>query len=236
LPAKIEKMHVLIVEDNVDLCANMWDFLESRGHTVDAAHDGASGFDRAVEHDFDVMVLDLSLPIIDGVEVCRRLRAETKKAIPILILTARDSLEDKLLSFDSGADDYLVKPFALQELEARLLALKRRAQPDVDNNTLQVADLTMNLDTLTVQRDGHPIKLTPMDMRILELLMRQTRRVISRRELEKLLWQDEPPDSDALRAHIHTLRCAIDKPFAPALIRTIHGVGYRLAEPDGAEK
>jgi DNA-binding response OmpR family regulator len=229
-------MQVLIVEDNVDLCANMWDFLESRGHTLDAAHDGASGLNRATEHDYDVIVLDLSLPIIDGVEVCRRLRTEVGKSTPILILTARDTLEDKLDGFDSGADDYLVKPFSLQELEARLLALTRRAHPHVADNTLQVAGLTMNLDTLAVQRDGHPIKLTPMDMQILELLMRQTRRVISRRELEKLLWQDEPPDSDALRAHIHTLRCAIDKPFAPALIRTIHGVGYRLAEPDGAEK
>ena len=140
-----------------------------------------------------------------------------------------------MCAFDSGADDYLVKPFALQELEARLLALVRRAQPNAADTVLQVADLTMNLDTLTVQRDGHPIKLTPMNLQILEFLMRQSRRVISRRELEKLLWQEEPPDSDALRAHIHTLRSAVDKRFEQALIRTIHGIGYRLAEPDGPE-
>ena len=227
-------MQVLIVEDNVDLCANMWDFLESRGYTVDAAHDGASGLNRATEHDYDVIVLDLSLPIVDGLEVCRRLRTEVGKSTPILILTARDTLEDKLHGFDSGADDYLVKPFALQELEARLLALIRRAHPDVADNLLRVADLTMNLDTLAVHRAGQPIKLTPMDLRILEYLMRQSRRVISRRELEKVLWQEEPPDSDALRAHIHTLRSVIDKPFDLALIRTIHGIGYRLAEPDGS--
>ncbi len=229
-------MDVLIVEDNVDLCANMWDFLESRGHTIDAAHDGTSGLNAATERDYHVIVLDLTLPQIDGLEVCRRLRTEAGKSTPILMLTARDTLEDKLRGFDSGADDYLIKPFALQELEARLLALTRRGQPNVADNVLRVADLSMNLDTLEVERAGHAIKLTPMDLHVLELLMRQTRRVVSKRELEKLLWKDEPPDSDAMRAHIHTLRSAIDKPFASALIRTVHGIGYRLAEPDGSNR
>ena len=229
-------MNVLIVEDNVDLCANMWDFLESRGHTVDAAHDGAGGLNMAMERDFDVIVLDVSLPKIDGLEICRRLRNESGQSTPILMLTAKDSLEDKLSGFGSGADDFLVKPFALQELEARLQALTRRAQPNPDDNVLRVADLTMNLDTLEVERAGRPIKLKRMDLRILELLMRQTRHVVSKRKLEALIWDGKPPDSDTLRVHIHTLRSAIDKPFDYALIRTIHGIGYRLAEPDESEK
>ena len=229
-------MNVLIVEDNVDLCANMWDFLESRGHTVDAAHDGAGGLNMAMERDFDVIVLDVSLPKIDGLEICRRLRNESGQSTPILMLTAKDSLEDKLSGFGSGADDFLVKPFALQELEARLLALIKRAQPNPADNVLRVADLTMNLDTLEVERAGRPIKLKRMDLRILELLMRQTRHVVSKRKLEALIWDGKPPDSDTLRVHIHTLRSAIDKPFDYALIRTIHGIGYRLAEPDESEK
>jgi DNA-binding response OmpR family regulator len=229
-------MEVLIIDDNIDLCANTWDFLESRGHTVDAAYDGASGLKAATEHDFDIIVLDLSLPKIDGLEVCRRLRTEAGKSIPILMLTVKDAVEDKLRGFDSGADDYLVKPFALQELEARLLALLKRAQPNAANQVLRVADLTMNLNTLEVERSGRPIKLTPMNRRILEMLMRQTRNVVSKKKLEALIWDGKPPDSDALRGHIHALRSAIDKPFDCALIRTIHGIGYRLAEPDESER
>jgi len=225
-------MNVLIVEDNADLCANMWDFLESHGHTIDAAHDGAAGLNAAIRNDFDAIILDLTLPIVDGLEVCRKIRTEAGKSTPILILTARDALEDKLVGFESGADDYLIKPFSLLELEARLQALARRAQPNPAANALQVADLTFNRDTLTVHRRGQPIKLTPMDLKILETLMRQTKRVVSRKELDKVLWDDEPPDSDALRAHIHNLRSAIDKPFDVALIKTVHGIGYRLAPPD----
>ena len=181
-------MDVLIVEDNVDLCANTWDFLESRGHTVYAAYDGASGLNAATGQDFDIIVLDLRLPKIDGLEVCRRLRTEAGKATPILMLTVKDGLEDKLRGFNSGADDYLVKPFALQELEARLLALIKRVQPNAVDKVLRVADLTMNLSTLEVERAGCPIKLTPMDRRILELLMRQTRHVVPKKKLETLIW------------------------------------------------
>lgn len=229
-------IRVLIVEDNTDLSANMWDFLESRGHTLDAVADGPSGLHLATTHDFDVIVLDLSLPHMDGLEVCRRLRNEAGKSTPVLVLTARDALEDKLLAFDSGADDYLVKPFALEELEARLLSLVKRSTPDYRARQLQVADLMLNLDTLRVERGGQPIKLTPTGLRILEILMRQSRRIVSHRELERSLWGEEPPDSGSLRAHIHTLRSAIDKPFDVSLVQTIHGVGYRLSEPDDTEK
>lgn len=229
-------MDVLIVEDNDDLCANMRDFLESREHTIDAVRDGVSGLQAATAHDYDVIVLDVGLPKIDGVEICRILRSEFKSSIPILILTAKSNLADKLQSFESGADDYLVKPFALSELEARLRALTKRARHLVDEKLLRVADLTMNLETLKVERAGHSIHMTRMDLQILKILMRETHRVVSKKELEKLVWRDAPLDSDALRVHIHRLRNAIDKPFEHALIRTVHGIGYRLMEPDVSEK
>lgn len=226
----MDGIDVLIIDDNVDLCANLWDFLESKGHTVDAAHDGAVGLQMASEREYGAIVLDLGLPVIDGLEICRRLRMDADWSTPILMLTARDSLEDKLMGFDSGADDYLVKPFELEELEARLLVLVKRSRQNVAARLLQVADLTLDLDTLSVSRAGRPIKLTPMGLQILELLMRETHRIVTRRELDKALWGHEPPDSDALRAHIHSLRTAIDKPFAVALVQTVHGIGYRLAE------
>lgn len=228
-----EKIDVLIVEDNVDLCANMWDFLESKGHTVDGAHDGATALKMASERQFGAIVLDIGLPVMDGLEICRRLRADADWSTPILLLTARDTLQDKLLGFDSGADDYLVKPFELEELEARLLALVKRTTQSLSARQLQVADLTLDLDTLKVRRGGQPIKLTRRGLQILELLMRESRRIVSRQELEAALWGDEPPDTDALRAHIHSLRSAIDKPFSSSLVQTIHGIGYRLAESSG---
>ena len=140
-------MRILVVEDNRDIAANLGDYLEERGHTVDYAADGVTGLHLAVVNNFDAIVLDLNLPGMDGLEVCRKLRAEGRKQTPVLMLTARDSLDSKLSGFDSGADDYLVKPFALQEVEARLVVLARRgkaAQPRV----LEVADLEFNLDTL----------------------------------------------------------------------------------------
>lgn len=225
-----EKIDILIIEDNVDLCANMWDFLECKGHTVDGAHDGATGLKMATERGHGAIVLDLGLPGIDGLEICRRLRMNAEWATPILMLTARDTLQDKLLGFESGADDYLVKPFELEELEARLLALVKRTKQSLSARLLQVADLTLDLDTLSVRRGGQPIKLARRGLQILELLMRESHRVVSRQELEAALWGDEPPDTDALRAHIHSLRSAIDKPFPTSLVQTIHGIGYRLAE------
>jgi DNA-binding response OmpR family regulator len=225
-------MAVLLIEDNTDLSVNIRDFLEPRGHSVGAAGDGVSGLRLATTRDFDVIVLDLGLPQMDGLEICQKLRTEVGKTTPILVLTARDSLEDKLLAFDSGADDYLTKPFALEELQARLLALVKRSTPDETTRILQVADLSLNLDTLEAVRGRQRIKLTPMELKILEILMRQSRRIVPRRELERALWGHGPPDSNALRAHIHSLRAAIDKPFALPLLHTVHSVGYRLSEPD----
>jgi DNA-binding response OmpR family regulator len=224
-------MRILVIEDNRDIAANLGDFLEDRGHTVDYAADGVTGLHLAVSNDFDAIVLDLNLPGMDGLEVCKRLRAEGRKQTPVLMLTARDSLDNKLAGFDSGADDYLVKPFALQEVEVRLSVLARRgkaAQPRI----LNVADLEYNLDTLEVMRGTKAIQLNPTALKILQNLMESSPSVVTRLELENRVWGEELPDSDSLRVHIHGLRAAIDKPFDKALIQTRHGIGYRIADPD----
>jgi len=227
-------MHVLVIEDNPDLVANVADFLEGRGHTLDIAYNGYAGLGFALENDYDAMILDLMLPGIDGFEVCARLRS-AGRALPVLMLTARDGLEDKLEGFASGADDYLVKPFALQELEARLVAIARRSgsgHPGRTAERLRVADLEMDLATRRVTRAGQLVDLPPIPMKFLEVLMRRSPQLVSRAELERAAWGDEPPDSDALRAHLHLLRQAIDKPFPRSLLHTVRGFGYRLGEDD----
>lgn len=224
-------MRVLIIEDNPDIAANLGDYLEDQGHTVDFAGDGVTGLHLAVVNDFDAIVLDLALPGMDGLEVCRKLRSDADKDTPVLMLTARDRLEDKLAGFETGADDYLVKPFELQEAAARLKVLasrgRRRSQRE-----LKVGDLTYNLDTLNVIRKGEEIYLNPIGLKLLQCLMEASPNVVSRSDLEMEVWGEELPDSDSLRVHIHSLRSAIDKPFGSNMIQTRHGIGYRLVDPD----
>jgi DNA-binding response OmpR family regulator len=226
-------MRILVIEDNSDIAANLGDFLEDRGHTVDFAADGVTGLHLAVVNDFDAVVLDLNLPGMDGLEVCRKLRQEARKQTPVLMLTARDALEQKLAGFDSGADDYLVKPFALQEVEARLAVLARRGKGNAPR-VLKVADLEYNLDTLEVSRGGKQVTLNPTALKILSCLMESSPAVVTRQELETRVWGEELPDSDSLRVHIHGLRAAVDKPFGKPLIQTRHGIGYRIADPEPA--
>ena len=227
-------MRILIIEDNPDLIANLCDFLEARGHSVDIAYDAPAGLRLAQGGGHDVIVLDLMLPGMDGLEVCERLRAGGRD-VPVLMLTARDTLDDKLAGFASGADDYLVKPFALQELDVRLTALVRRARGETVQKRLQVADLIYEPELLRVRRGGRNIELPPIPLKILELLLRQSPRVVGRAEIEHAVWGDTPPDSDALRAHMHLLRSAVDKPFERPLLRTLRGVGYQLADPDALQ-
>lgn len=228
-------MNVLIIEDNRDLAANLSCYLEEQGHVIDAAGDGITGLHLAIVNDYDAIVLDLMLPGINGLDLCRKLRVEGHKFTPVLMLTARDTLDDKLAGFSSGADDYLVKPFAMQELHARLKALTHRRQRASSSNVLRVADLELDLGTLEVRRADIPIELTPIGLRILELLMRESPRVVRRRQIEETIWDDAPPDSDALRAHIHLLRGAIDKPFASPLLHTVRSIGYRLVDFDALQ-
>ena len=217
-------MRILIIEDNPDIAANIGDYLDEKGHTVDFAGDGITGLHLAIVNDFDAIVLDLALPGMDGLEVCRKLRQEAGKNTPVLMLTARDRLEDKLAGFETGADDYLVKPFELQEVEARLGVLTTRGQRRTSKE-IQIGDLIYNADTLIVSRVGEEIELNPIGLKLLRCLMEASPNVVTRSELEKEVWGEEMPDSDSLRVHIHSLRAAIDKPFGSKMIQTRHGIG-----------
>ena len=221
-------MRLLIIEDSKELVKNLYDYFDEESYQLDCAYDGLSGLHLACTQSYDVIILDISLPVIDGVTLCRRLREEANITTPIIMLTARQTVEDRVLGLAVGADDYLVKPFSLQELEARIKAQARRTQKYSNSNELTVGDLSFNLATMEVARDNKPITLTPLLLKILEKLMRSSPNVVTRGELEYHLWGDSPPDSDALRAHLHSLRAAIDKPFDHPMLLTLHGIGYRL--------
>jgi len=225
-------MHVLVIEDHADLAENIGDFLEESGHTVDFAADGLGGLHLALTESYDVLILDLTLPGMDGLTVCRRLREEGEVDTPILMLTARDTLSDKLEGFDAGADDYLVKPFALPELEARLLALGRRGRRQ--RKVVRFADLELDVGAMVARRQGSRLSLNRAGLEILRRLIEAAPDVVSRAELSRLLWGDDPPESDALRTHVYSLRQAVDRPFEQPLIETVHGVGYRLLDPADA--
>lgn len=222
-------MKILLIEDSRDLALNMLDFFEAKGSTVDVASDGVSGLHLAASNEYDVIILDLMLPGIDGLSICRRLR-EVGKQKPILILTARDSLDDKIAGLDAGADDYVIKPASFREVDARLRALIRRAQIREGSTRLQVGDLSFDPSTLKVMRAGRLVELPPIPLRLLEMLMRHSPRVIPREELERSVWGDSPPDSDALRAHLHILRQAVDRHADRSLIRTLRGIGYQIVD------
>ena len=225
-------MRILVIEDNPDILANVYGFLEPRGYALDAARNGLAGLVLAAEHDYDAVVLDLMLPGMDGLEVCRKLRALPKRTPPVLMLTARDTLEDKVAGFESGADDYLVKPFSLVELDLRLKALARRGRDDPASSRLVCGDLAFDPERFEATRAGRVLALTPTGYKILAALLRATPNVVRRDQLEREIWGDQPPDSDALRTHIHALRQALDKPFGTSLLRTLPGIGYRLLPPD----
>lgn len=224
-------LRILIVEDNVDIAENIGDYLEQQGHILDFAMDGIGGLHLALTQDFDCIVLDIMLPGMDGLTFCRKLRKEADDKTPVLMLTARDTLSDKLKGFDAGADDYLVKPFALEELAARIGVLARRKE-QAATSRLYVADLVVDIGKRRVQRAGRKIEMNRACLKILIMLMQAHPNVVTRKELAHALWGDAPPGSDALRSHIYALRGAIDKPFKYSLLQTVHGVGYRLVIPD----
>jgi len=222
-------MNILLIEDNRDLATNMFDYFEAKGHAMDLAADGISGLHFAATNQYDVLILDLMLPGIDGLTLCRRLR-ESGRLTPILMLTARDSLDDKIAGLEAGADDYVVKPFSLREVEARLLALVRRAQVREAGSVLKVGNLSFDTGTFKVTRGERSIELPPVPLKLLEILMRQSPRVLPREEIERAIWGDSPPDSDALRAHLYILRSAIDKQADKPLIKTLRGIGYQISD------
>lgn len=223
-------MKILIIEDHAGLAQNLFEYFGRLGHTLDWAADGLSGLHLAVTDKFDVIVLDLSLPGLDGIQVCRKLRQEALQDVPIIMLTARDTIDERVQGLDVGADDYLVKPFDLKELDARIQALVRRSQAQWTAKKIVVGDLAFDMLTFDVERAGRPLKLPPIQLKLLKFLMLNSNRVVSSAELEQSIWGDNPPDSSALRTHLHTLRNIIDKPFAVSLLKTIPGVGYRLSD------
>lgn len=224
-------MRILIIEDQPEIMQNIADYLELKGYLVDCAYDGLGGLHLAVTHPFDLIILDIMLPGMDGITLCQRLRQDARLQTPIIMLTARDSVDDKLKGFQAGADDYLVKPFSLPELHARVEAILRRGQA-VLKNVLEVGDLSYDMNSLEVTRQGQALKLSPIGLKLLEKLMKRSPHVVRREVLEELLWGEDLPGSDSLRSHIHVLRHTIDKPFGPPLLHTVHGIGYCLKATD----
>jgi len=218
-------LNVLLVEDDRDLAASVADYLALEGIECDHAYNGQAGLNLASENAYDVILLDLMLPRMDGLSVCENLRTQGIDT-PILMLTARDTLADKVAGFRAGTDDYLVKPFAMEELTMRAMALARRRSGQIQK--LTVADLIMDLKGKQVTRAGKPLNLTPSGWTLLETLMRASPDVVSRNALGEALWHDTPPDTDSLKVHLYKLRQQVDKPFNYPLIHTVSGHGFAL--------
>lgn len=226
---------VLLVEDHRDIAEMVSDYFQQ--HHIETKHvSSGTGALELIEDDinFDAIVLDIMLPGLDGLEVCRQIRATKQSNVPILLLTARDTLADKLAGFDNGADDYLVKPFDVEELVARVNALINRSRREPAANILELGDLRLDVSAMQVSRAGQSIPLTPIGIRILHLLIRNAHHVVRRRDIEREIWGELPPDSDALRSHMYNLRKAVDKPFPNPLIHTVHNIGFRLSDEQNA--
>lgn len=229
-------MRVLLIEDDASIATNLYDYLENLGYEVDTASNGLAGLQLALSQPWDAILLDLSLPGMNGLTLCRKLREEAHRDTPVLMLTAKDTLDDKLVGFTHGADDYLVKPFSLKEVGARLGALVKRYKGQVTQAVLCCADVRLDLSTLAVERAGRPIRLPPKCLQLLRVLMQSPNRVFSRVELETQIWGEELGDSDTLRAHVYTLRRAITVAGEANLIETVHGIGYRFILGERHEK
>jgi heavy metal response regulator len=226
-------MHVLVIEDEAKMAAFIKRGLEEEGAVVEVASDGEDGLFRASAGGYDLIILDITLPRLDGLEVCRRLRAE-RVATPILLLTARDSVEMKVRGLDLGADDYLTKPFAFAELLARARALTRRNRAEV-NIRLQVADLQLDPLTRRVTRAGRTIQLTSKEFTLLECFLRHPDQVLSRTILAEKVWNESfDAFTNVIDVYVNYLRNKIDRDFSPRLIHTVRGAGYVLRRPDTA--
>jgi DNA-binding response OmpR family regulator len=227
-------MRVLLVEDNQRLNSSLKAGLEEDGYAVDATFDGDEGESYALSAPYDVIILDVMLPKKDGFTLCRDLRQQGIRS-PVLMLTARDAVEDRITGLDSGADDYLVKPFSINELRARLRALLRRNTPE-KTAYLQVADLILDPADHYVERAGKQIDLTPREFAILEYFMRSQNRILTREMIESHVWNfDFISGSNVIDVYIRRLRRKMDDHFEPKLLETVRGVGYRLLSPEAKE-
>ncbi|MDB5057837.1 MAG: two component system response regulator, OmpR family, related to CopR [Chloroflexi bacterium] len=221
-------MRTLVVEDDRSLADLLRRGLTQERHTVDVAYDGRDGLERAQSGDFDAIILDVMLPGIDGLEIVRRLR-EDQSAVPVVMLTARDALQDRLRGFDVGADDYITKPFAFEELLARLRAITRRNGRHADDERLVVGDLTLDRQAHEVHRDGKPIDLSPKEFALLEYLMRHPGQVLSRTMIMERVWDyGFGSFANVVDATIRRLRKAVDEGYEHQLIQTVRGVGYKI--------
>ncbi|KKO45688.1 XRE family transcriptional regulator [Arsukibacterium ikkense] len=221
-----QPLTLLLIEDNSAISANIAEYFTPRGAVLDFARNGQQGLQLALQHYYDVIVLDLMLPQLDGLTLCKTLRQQANRHIPVLMLTARDTLDDKLAGFASGADDYLAKPFALSELWARCQVLARRNlhQP----HQLKLGGLLLDKQRRQISREGKMLQLKPICWQILCLLIEAHPRPVSRSELYSKIWGDESTESDALRSHLYQLRKVLDKPFNKPMLKTIQGVGFAL--------
>jgi DNA-binding response OmpR family regulator len=223
-------MRILVVEDNHRLSTSLKLNLAHEGYSVDTAYDGQEGQDLAELAPYDLIILDVLLPAKDGFEVCRDLRRR-RIHTPILLLTARDSVDDRVEGLDCGADDYLVKPFAMRELLARLRALLRRQQP-YQPGRLEMGSLVVDPSIHTALRAGQPIELTPKEFALLEFLLRHPNQVVTRQLIEQHIWNyDFECESNVIDVYVRRLRRKIDDPFPVKLLTTVRGIGYRLTPP-----
>lgn len=224
-------IRILVVDDNPDILANVRDFLSMKdGWAPETASTGLEALERIERSTYDLVILDIGLPDTDGITITKKLRA-AGRSVPILMLTARDTIDDRVEGLTSGADDYLIKPFSLRELAARVEALLRRSGAS-SSGRLSVGPLTLDLKTLRVEREGRDIRLNPTCLQMLRELMQQSPGIVSRNRLEAVLWQGEPPASDSLRSNLYLLRQAVDKPFEHSLIHTHPGLGWSISNLD----
>lgn len=228
-------MRILVIEDEVKIATLLKESLVAKRYVVDVCYDGEAGFNQALDETYDLLILDLGLPNMDGVEVCKRLRAE-KFSSPILMLTARDAIESRVIGLDIGADDYLIKPFSLDELLARIRSLLRRTT-NATSSVLTVADLELDQRTLTVTRAGKPVHLSAKEYALLEFLLREPNAIISKSTLLDHVWGgDVDMFSNIVDVYVGYVRNKINKPFPKsiALLETIKGMGYRLLPQERA--
>ncbi len=223
----MSKLTILLIEDNHAIAQQLCEYLEGLAWVVDWAATGKQGLALALQQQFDVILLDLNLPDIDGLEVCKQIKEQSLVYLPVLMLTARDALDDKQQGFGLGADDYVTKPFEFRELSLRCQALARRSQLH-QSKQITIGDLVIDQGAHTASRAGKPLEFTNVGFKILLSLAKAFPQAVSRSQVIHAVWADEQPNSDALRSHIYSLRNTLDKPFDFAMLKTITNVGYKL--------
>ena len=224
-------LQILIVDDDSDLAETMIDYLTLEGMECEYAANGRAGVEFASARPYDVIVLDVAMPKMDGLEACQVLRRAGVET-PVLMLTARDSLDDKLAGFNAGTDDYVIKPFEFSEVIARIRSLSKRRSGEA--RRLESFGITMDLDRRQATRDNRPLNLSPIGWTLLEVLMRASPNVVNRQRLVDAVWGEDPPESDSLKVHLHRLRQDVDSAFDRPLIVTVPGHGVALRDDSNA--